>query len=173
MAENDINNEEMPELYGKVAKEAWALSNEEPDPTKRKIIRQGAEQASTQYRTDMQLKAQEDTYGCTARFIMFLPISWKAKCILGRIWSFQRKGGDCHLSVKKMAEIEFNCNLKNLEKDLQSLVNAGWLLRISKGSPRPAAYMLNVVVCLEAAIANGWEPYQNPAEKQEAEAKQG
>lgn len=173
MAENDINSEEMPELYGKVAKEAWGDALKEKSPGRRHLLEEQAKHASHAYVDQVNSECENDTYGCQARFIMLMPITWQQKCILSRIWSFQRGGGEgCYMSIKKLAE-ELGCEAKNLHHQIAKLTDAGYLLKFSNGRPRPATYMLDKIKCLEAAKANGWKPYQNPAEKQEDEAKQG
>lgn len=95
-------------------------------------------------------------------WMCYLPISWRQRAVLARVYSFQNtkdKDGNPHeyrMSLASGAR-ELGIDRTNLKKDLGKLTEQGYLDKRSNGPRTPFSYSVNVLLCLTVAAANGYE----------------
>lgn len=99
-------------------------------------------------------------------WMCYLPISWRQRAIVARVYSFQStrdKDGNPHefrMSLASGAR-ELGIDRTNLKKDLGKLTEQGYLVKRSNGPRTPFSYSVNVLFCLTVAVANGYdEPWE-------------
>ena len=151
----------MQALCGEQAQAMWLEAQAETDPTNRANKQLAAERLSSARRKDLIELAGADVVRIVIpSWIAYMPITRRKQLILGRIWSFQAVQKDCRLSLSGLANAA-KLDRKNVKHDLTELVRDQYLTKIVNGVRKPATYSLDVPRCMEAAIANGWEPVRH------------
>lgn len=156
----------MQALCGEQAQALWLEAQAEADPTNRANKQLAAERLSVARRKDLKELAMADPTIVIPRWIAYMPITRRKQLILGRIWSFQAVQMDCRLSLSGLANAA-KLDRKNVKHDLTELVRDQYLTKIVNGVRKPATYSLDVPRCMEAALANGWEPVRQAQPKEQ------
>ena len=95
-----------------------------------------------------------------------LPITYRDRDVLGRIWSFQASsegcGGGCYISLSTF-ERDTGIDKSTVKKSLVKMVKLGILDKEERGEREPPIYRLNLVRCNELL---------DEREKARAEARQ-
>ena len=103
-------------------------------------------------------------YGLVPTWVCYMPITWRQRCLLGRIYSFQRSKDErddgqlgFRMSLKTIAK-ELNYDRGDVIDDLNKLVEKEYLVKFSNGERRPKTYVVDEVRCMRVAIENGYKP---------------
>ena len=162
------------ELIGDTARRAYDDAMRLPVGQRDLLLAQ-AQQASIARRSELQAQAKVEPRGWLANWMCNMPITPRQMMILARIYSYQvsdKPGKEFQLSISALGDDIGMRDRSNLIKHLHELVAAGYLLKYSNGNNQPYTYLLDVPRCLEAAMANGWEPVRQAATDSKETAQQ-
>lgn len=150
------------DLVGDTAKQLMAKADGFQNQQLKASIQGVAQTVSAKARDELISIARSDAYGRDTRFIKYLPITWRQKAVMGRVYSFQcttnKDGtpGEFHMSLANAGK-DLNITRDNLKNDLRQLVELGFLTKRSNGARKPATYLVDEVVCVTEARRNGWD----------------
>lgn len=150
------------DLVGDAAKRLMSQADGFQNQRLRESAQTVAQAVSAQTRDKLISIARNDPYGRDTRFIKYLPITWRQKAVMGRVYSFQcttnKDGapGEFRMSLATAGK-DLNITRDNLKNDLRQLVELGFLTKRSNGARKPATYFVDEVVCVTEARRNGWD----------------
>ena len=150
------------DLVGDAAKQLMAQADGIQNQKLKASAQRVARTVSAKTRDELISVARNDAYGRDTRFIKYLPITWRQKAVMGRVYSFQcttnKDGtpGEFRMSLATAGK-DLNITRDNLKKDLRQLVELGFLTKRSNGARKPATYLVDEVVCVTEARRNGWD----------------
>ena len=153
------------ELIGDVARDAFDAARSAKSDQERDLLDKQAQQASTIRRNELQALVPDQSSGKLTNWICNMPIKPRQMMILARIYSFQASGLECHMTLAALGADTGIRVKQNLINALTELVDAGYLFKRSNGNSKPRTYIVDVPRCMDAAIANGWEPLERSASK--------
>ena len=148
------------DLIGDAAKQLMAQADGIQNQKLKASAQRVAQTISAKTRDELISVARSDAYGRDTRFIKYLPITWRQKAVMGRVYSFQcttnKDGtpGEFRMSLATAGK-DLNITRDNLKNDLRQLVELGFLTKRSNGARKPATYLVDEVVCVTEARRNG------------------
>ena len=81
-----------------------------------------------------------------------LPLTYRDRDVLGRIWSFQASsedcGGGCYISLSTF-EKDTGIGKEHVKRSLVKMVGLGILEKESRGATEPPIYRVNLIRCYE------------------------
>ena len=144
------------DLIGDAAKQLMAQADGIQNQKLKASAQRVARTVSAKTRDELISVARSDAYGRDTRFIKYLPITWRQKAVMGRVYSFQcttnKDGtpGEFRMSLATAGK-DLNITRDNLKNDLRQLVELGLLTKRSNGARKPATYLVDEVVCVTEA----------------------
>lgn len=149
-------------LVGDAAKSLMAQAEAMENPAMKERAKQVARSVSAQARDEMVSAARKASFSRVPLWTMYLPISRLQQIIIGRIYSFQ-----CTKN-KDGSQAEYRMSLANGAKELRvydriemlrelnGLLELGFITKRSNGPRTPATYLVDEVVCMTEARRNGY-----------------
>lgn len=135
------------------------------DPALRAAAKKVAQSQAAKRRDELISTSRASPFCRVPLWSFYLPISRRQQLVLGRLFSFQcstnKDGsqGEFRMSLANGAG-ELGTDRANFQKDLNRLISLGFVVKRSNGARTPATYLVDEAVCVETAMANGWEPKQ-------------
>jgi hypothetical protein len=115
------------DLIGDAAKQLMAQADGIQNQKLKASAQRVAQTVSAKTRDELISVARSDAYGRDTRFIKYLPITWRQKAVMGRVYSFQcttnKDGtpGEFRMSLATAGK-DLNITRDNLKNDLRQLV---------------------------------------------------
>ena len=150
------------DLIGDAAKQLMAQADGIQNQKLKESAQKVARTISAKTRDEIISAARSDSYGRGTGFIKYLPITWRQRAVMGRVYSFQcttnKDGtpGEFRMSLATAGK-DLNIDRDNLKSDLHQLVELGFLTKRSNGARKPATYLVDEVICVVEARRNGWD----------------
>ena len=121
------------DLIGDAAKQLMAQADGIQNQKLKASAQRVARTVSAKTRDELISVARSDAYGRDTRFIKYLPITWRQKAVMGRVYSFQcttnKDGtpGEFRMSLATAGK-DLNITRDNLKNDLRQLVRSAFFV---------------------------------------------